>query len=72
MSQKFNIENNQYHSMDTYRNERIKFNHKRMPQSKLRKKILFIDILFKKLFSTKQNYDIANKKLLIIVATLQY
>ena len=27
---------------------------------------------FKKLFSTKQNYDIANKKLLIIVVALQY
>ena len=27
---------------------------------------------FKKLFSTKQNYDIANKELLIIIVALQY
>ena len=40
--------------------------------SKTKKQITFDKIFFQKISSTKQNYDIHDKKLLIIVVTLKY
>ena len=49
LSRRLNFKNNRYDEINTYRNKRIKFNFKRVPQSRVRRQISFNDILFQKI-----------------------
>ena len=50
---KLNIKDDRYNEINTYRNKCIKFNLKRMPQSRIRRQILFNNILFQEIVFNK-------------------
>ena len=69
---KINVENVRFNKIKTNKIQCIKRNYRSLLQSMSRKKLTLYNLFFKKiLVNKKQNYDVHDKKLLIIITILK-